>query len=191
MPFDHQQLIDQCLSVISEDDAHRRVAEWVKEAVSEPQQVIDALGEPRLAGVDRLYVSDELTVLNVVWAPLMTLLPHNHNMWAVIGVYCGREDNIFWRRTEEGEGERIEAAGARSIGVGEVQALGPNAIHSVTNPTSIMTAAIHIYGGNFFEQERSEWEPVTMMERPYDIDKNVQLFENENAVLEFRRRQME
>ena len=25
-------------------------------------------------------------------------MPHNHEMWAVIGVYTGREDNIFWRR---------------------------------------------------------------------------------------------
>jgi predicted metal-dependent enzyme (double-stranded beta helix superfamily) len=32
---------------------------------------------------------------NVVWAPKMTIMPHNHCMWAVIGVYTGREDNIF------------------------------------------------------------------------------------------------
>jgi predicted metal-dependent enzyme (double-stranded beta helix superfamily) len=28
----------------------------------------------------------------------MTIMPHDHRMWAVIGVYTGREDNIFWRR---------------------------------------------------------------------------------------------
>jgi len=27
----------------------------------------------------------------------MTIMPHNHRMWAVIGIYTGREDNIFWR----------------------------------------------------------------------------------------------
>ena len=30
----------------------------------------------------------------------------------VIGIYTGREDNIFWRRSEEG---RIEAAGAKAL----------------------------------------------------------------------------
>jgi hypothetical protein len=28
----------------------------------------------------------------------MTVMPHNHNMWAIIGIYTGREDNILWRR---------------------------------------------------------------------------------------------
>jgi len=27
----------------------------------------------------------------------MTIMPDNHRMWAVIGIYTGREDNIFWR----------------------------------------------------------------------------------------------
>jgi predicted metal-dependent enzyme (double-stranded beta helix superfamily) len=41
-------------------------------------------------------------------------MPHNHQMWAVIGVYTGREDNIFWRRIPGGGG-RLEAAGARAL----------------------------------------------------------------------------
>jgi predicted metal-dependent enzyme (double-stranded beta helix superfamily) len=28
-----------------------------------------------------LYRSGDLTSLNIVWAPYMTLLPHNHTMW--------------------------------------------------------------------------------------------------------------
>jgi len=24
----------------------------------------------------------DLTILNLIWAPRMTILPHNHNMWA-------------------------------------------------------------------------------------------------------------
>jgi predicted metal-dependent enzyme (double-stranded beta helix superfamily) len=47
--------------------------------------------------VQRLYSSADLTILNVVWGPRMTIMPHNHRMWAVIGIYTGREDNIFWR----------------------------------------------------------------------------------------------
>ena len=46
----------------------------------------------------------------------MTIIPHNHLMWAMIGVYTGREDNIFWRRAQEDAGARVEAAGAKSLG---------------------------------------------------------------------------
>jgi len=39
-----------------------------------------------------------VSVLNVIWAPFMLLLPHDHKMWASIGIYTGREDNIIWER---------------------------------------------------------------------------------------------
>jgi len=104
-------------------------------------------------------------------------------MWAVVGVYCGREDNIFWRRAAD-DNSRIEAAGARSIGAGEARSLGRNIIHSVTNPTSNFTGAIHVYGGDFFAVERSEWNPESLMEQPFDVDKNMALFERENERLQ-------
>ena len=94
------------------------------------------LGEPQRAGVQRLYYAPDLTILNVLWAPGMTVMPHNHLMAAVIGLYTGREDNIFWRRIETEDGPRIEAAGARSIGVRDCVPLGRDIIHSVTNPVS-------------------------------------------------------
>ena len=113
----------------------------------------------------------------------MTLMPHNHNMWAVIGVYGGREDNIFWRRCKGDASGRVEAAGAKSLGPNDVRPLGPEIIHSVTNPTAKFTGAIHIYGGDFFAVERSEWDPETLAERPYDLEKNLQIFEDANATL--------
>ena len=44
----------------------------------------------------------------------MTIMPHNHEMTAIIGVYIGGEDNIFWRRTGDALG-LIKAASARSL----------------------------------------------------------------------------
>ena len=61
----------------------------------------------------------------------MMIMPHNHNMWAVIGVYGGREDNIFWRRCKDEANGLIEAAGAKSIGPKEVRPLGDDIIHSL------------------------------------------------------------
>ena len=41
----------------------------------------------------------------------MTIMPHDHRMWAVIGIYTGRENNIFWRRLPADADRLIEAAG--------------------------------------------------------------------------------
>jgi predicted metal-dependent enzyme (double-stranded beta helix superfamily) len=50
------------------------------------------LGKPRRAGVNVLYRSPELTIFNLIWGPQMCQLPHDHRMWAVIGIYTGREE---------------------------------------------------------------------------------------------------
>ena len=107
-------------------------------------------------------------------------MPHDHNMWAVIGVYGGREDNIFWRRLPESDQGQLKAAGARALCVGDVEMLGKDAIHSVTNPITRLTGAIHVYGGNFFETPRSEWDPESLLEGTYDVEKNMRLFEESN-----------
>lgn len=181
MTFDLDNLISECRSVIAESAPAKAVRDILTRVVSDPAAVTGALGVPELGEVQRLHVSDDLTVLNVIWAPRMTLMPHNHNMWAVIGVYGGREDNIFWRRCSDDSRGRIEAAGAKSLGPRDVRALGQDIIHSVTNPTSQFTGAIHIYGGDFFAVDRSEWDPENLEEHPYDIEKNMKLFEAANA----------
>ena len=109
-------------------------------------------------------------------------MPHNHQMWAVIGVYTGREDNIFWRRIPGSENGKVEAAGAKALCEKDAEPLGRNIIHSVTNPISRLTGAIHVYGGDFFGVERSEWDPETLLEQRYNVEKTLRVFEEANAV---------
>ena len=181
--FDLDRFIIDCRDAVAGDPNHKAVREVVARAVSDPAAVFAGLGEPTRAGVDGLYRSDTLTILNVLWGPHMTIMPHNHLMWAVIGVYTGREDNIFWRRLPEAGQRGIEAAGAKSLGVRNTEPLGHDIIHSVTNPLPRLTGAIHVYGGDFYAMTRSEWDPETLTERPYDREKNMRLFEAANARL--------
>jgi predicted metal-dependent enzyme (double-stranded beta helix superfamily) len=181
--FDLHRFISDCRAAVSADPTHKSAREIVARAVADPAAVVAGLGEPERAGVQKLYTSDELTILNVVWAPGMTIMPHNHLMWAVIGVYTGREDNIFWRRLPGDAGGKIEAAGAKSLGPRDAEPLGRDIIHTVNNPLSRFTGAIHVYGGDFFAAARSEWDPETLLERPYDVHKNLQLFEAANRLL--------
>ena len=178
--FDLDRLVEDCRAALTAPAGHAAVREIVARAVSEPRALLAALGEPTRPAVQTLHRSPELTVLNVVWAPRMTIMPHDHRMWAVIGIYTGREDNIFWRRLPDGAGGRIEAAGARALGERDALPLGRDIIHSVTNPIGRLTGALHVYGGDFFGVPRSEWDPETLVEQPYDVARALRLFEDAN-----------
>lgn len=183
--FELDRFVADCRAALAEDASHKAVREVVARAVAEPGAVLRALGEPTRAEIRKLHHADDLTILNVVWAPRMTILPHDHRMWAVIGVYGGREDNIFWRRIDDGAGgRRIEAAGAKALGDRDTAPLGRDIIHSVTNPIPRLSGAIHVYGGDFFAAPRSEWDPETLLERRYDVETNMRLFEEANALYE-------
>jgi predicted metal-dependent enzyme (double-stranded beta helix superfamily) len=177
--FNLDQFIADCRTALADDAPQAAIRESVMRAVADPAAVSKELGEPKRSGIQKLLHSANLTILNVVWAPRMTLLPHDHRMWAVIGIYTGREDNIFWRRVNGAH--KIAAAGAKSLGERDVELLGRDVIHSVTNPLSRLTGAIHVYTGDFFGAVRSEWDPETLLERPYDVEKNLRLFEEANA----------
>jgi predicted metal-dependent enzyme (double-stranded beta helix superfamily) len=182
MRFDLDQFICDCRAALREDTSHRSVREVVAQAVSDPAAVLDRLGEPKRADMQTLHRSDDLTILNVIWAPSMTLLPHNHLMWAVIGIYTGREDNIFWRRVPGSQGGKVEAAGAKALAEKDAEPLGRDVIHSVTNPIPRLTGAIHVYGGDFFGVPRSEWDAETLLEQGCDGEKMARRFEEANAL---------
>jgi predicted metal-dependent enzyme (double-stranded beta helix superfamily) len=179
--LDLDQFVADCRAALEADRSHKFVREVVARAVSDPSSVLRGLGEPKCPGIQKLYQAHDLTILNVIWAPHMTFVPHNHQMWAVIGIYSGREDNIFWRRLPGGQGGKLEAAGAKALYAKDAEPLGENIIHSVTNPIARLTGAVHVYGGDFFRTERSEWDPETLKEGPYDVAKTMRLFEEAGA----------
>jgi predicted metal-dependent enzyme (double-stranded beta helix superfamily) len=173
--FEPSRFVDDCLAAARRGEAHLGAREALSRALADTAAIVAALGEPRSGLLAPLYRSPELTILNVIWKPGAVIRPHNHQTWAVIGVYTGREDNIFWRRTKD-DPRRIEAAGARCLRAGDLAPLGRDIIHSVVNPLERLTGAIHIYGGDFFKIERSEWDDEALTEQPYDQEKTRALF---------------
>jgi len=180
--FELEQFISACKAVLRQEPSENSVRELVARAVSEPRSVLKGLGEPKQGEIQTLYRANDLTILNVIWAPWMNLLPHNHQMWAVIGIYTGREDNIFWRRLPGSE-RKVEAAGAKSLSEKDVVPLGQDIIHSVTNPLPRLTGALHVYGGDFFAPGRSEWDAETLVEQACDPARILHRFEEANARL--------
>jgi predicted metal-dependent enzyme (double-stranded beta helix superfamily) len=181
--FTLDQFVADCRAAVKEDPSHKFAREVVARAVSDPGAVLKALGEPQRGEMQTIHRSADLSVLNVIWAPWMTLLPHNHQMWAVIGIYSGREDNIFWRRLPGSATGEVEAAGARALREKDAEPLGREIIHSVTNPIPRLTGAIHVYGGDFFGVQRSEWDAETLCEQPSDGAKMARRLAEANAMM--------
>jgi predicted metal-dependent enzyme (double-stranded beta helix superfamily) len=173
------ELVSSFVDAMTEPDPRGAVRETLSRFIAD-RQLTDALGRPS-AGLNVLYRSADLTVLNVIWPPLMSLFPHNHRMWAAIGIYGGREDNAFYRRN----GDSLVPSGGRELMDRGVLLLGDDVIHAVHNPaSSSYTGAIHVYGGDFVGTPRSQWDPTTLLEQPYDLDAVRQEFDR--AELAFR-----
>lgn len=182
MAFDRDRFVEDCVGALVEADARAAIMDHLARAVSDHAAVLDGMGEPTEAGLDVLLRSRELTIFAAKWAPNMTLSPHNHLMWAMIGIYTGREDNMFWKRSAHAP-RGLVAGGARAMFAGDVCEMPEDAIHSVTNPLGRFTAGLHIYGGDFFDTERSLWNAETLAEEPSNGEVVRAMFEAENAKL--------
>ncbi len=116
----------------------------IARAVSDPSSVIRELGQPDKRAAALLHQGDGLSVYNIVWQPHAIVAAHDHLTWATIGVYAGSEDNVMWKRSNG----VLERHGSASVKTGEVFSLPDDAIHSVTNPGEVCTAALHVYGAD-------------------------------------------
>jgi predicted metal-dependent enzyme (double-stranded beta helix superfamily) len=97
-------------------------------------------------------------------------------MWAAIGIYTGGEDNTFYRR----RGDTLASSGGKRLEPRDVALLGDDTVHAVTNPTAEFAGAIHIYGGDLFATDRSEWRGDPLWKRPYDSEYVIRYFEEAN-----------
>jgi predicted metal-dependent enzyme (double-stranded beta helix superfamily) len=182
--FDIDQLIADCRACLSEAEPRRAIKETLTRAVADPSSITAVL-PPDVAGITLHHQSDDLTVLEAVWAPGMRLYPHDHQMWACIGIYAGQEDNEFFRRPPDRRPGLVESGG-KQLRMGDVTLLGSDTIHAVTNPLGGVTAAIHVYGGDFVNQPRSQWLEPARVEEAYDLDRTRQVFADANAAWQGR-----
>jgi predicted metal-dependent enzyme (double-stranded beta helix superfamily) len=172
-----EDIVATCQVALTEHTPVLAVRDVLNELVGDRVRLERALGPVQSGGITTLHNSSDLTVLHVAWTPGMGLYPHEHRMWAVIGMYGGQEDNAFFRRVPDG----IEPSGGRELPAGEVLALGDDVIHSVANRGREFAVALHVYGGDFFSGERSEWDSETYEERPRDFERTLRLFEEANT----------
>lgn len=167
--FDLDRFIADCRAVAHEDEhGPKHVLELMREAIADPEAVRAGVKplEPGKGVLDApLFRSADLTVLNAQLMPGLVSIPHDHRIWAVIGIYDGEEANTFYRRGEAG----LETSNCRTIHAGEAILLGADVIHAIENPLGRPTLGLHVYGGDLFANPRSMWDPASGEELAYDV----------------------
>lgn len=182
--FDVDVLVTDIQTAMNESEPRRAVKEVLSRALARPGEVAEALAEQK-GGLRMLHHAPDLTIINVIWAPGMVLRPHDHRMFAAIGVYGGQEDNTFYRRDPE---TGLTTSGGKELRERDIVLLGDDTIHSVANPrTHEFTGALHVYDGDFVNQPRSQWDPDTLAEQPHDMAVTIATFAEANAAWAARR----
>ena len=66
--FEVDRFVDDCRAAFAAESTYKAIREVLARAMSEPAAVLRGLGEPKRAEIRKLFHSDSLTILNVVWA---------------------------------------------------------------------------------------------------------------------------
>ena len=153
--FEADVFVTACRQAATDADPSGAVREVVAQAIENGPSIEAALGENVPGSFDTLFASPELTIQRIAWPAGIRSNPHDHRMWAVVGVYAGVELNRLFQRSPRGLDERS----VMGLEAGQVLVLDDEAIHSVANPLRARTAGLHVYGGDILGVERSAWDP--------------------------------
>jgi predicted metal-dependent enzyme (double-stranded beta helix superfamily) len=161
--MDVSELIDACRDAVGGDEPTREVSELVAAFLHQPS-LRSLLGDADRSTYEALYRGPDILVLHGVVPPTPApVAPHDHRMWAVIGVYQGLERNELFVRADGGGLDTVDRF---TIGPGQVRTLDPSTIHSVQARGDRYLGAIHVYGGDLFGTPRSRW--IDDAEQPMD-----------------------
>jgi predicted metal-dependent enzyme (double-stranded beta helix superfamily) len=155
MGFDRDGFVAACRDAVDESDVLGAITQVVQRAISDGSAVDAALGTEITGHPDTLFSSSGLTVQRILFPGGSKSAPHDHRMWAVVGVYAGCETNVLYQR----QGTRLARRSTAGVDAGQVIAFDEDAIHSVANPSRAWTAGLHVYGGDILNAARSAWQP--------------------------------
>ncbi|MEM9418257.1 MAG: hypothetical protein AAGA25_04260 [Planctomycetota bacterium] len=112
---------------------------------------------PREQDEVHLFEDGTVSIWNCRFQPNVVIPPHEHKMPVWIGVISGAEQNIFYRRDDDG----LHEIGTRTIQPGEVVAISEDAIHAVTAEGDEPSDALHVYLGPLTQVERDLFDGVS------------------------------
>jgi predicted metal-dependent enzyme (double-stranded beta helix superfamily) len=110
---------------------------------------------------------DLFSIVSFVWGPGQKTPVHDHMTWGLIGMLRGKEVDTHYHKQQDGSYRRGEGV---TLLPGQVGSVSPatHDVHEVANFYQDRTSiSIHVYGGNIGRIERSVFDPVTGIEKPF------------------------
>lgn len=162
-------VVNRCRQALETSDPQGAVKSILLES-AQNSAVVDAISQrTKFASLEDLaiYRSEHLTLLAGALPPGFAAGPHNHNLWSVVSVCAGQEDNDFF----SWDGESLERIGSATVIAPGVLANAADVIHAISNPLDEPLLALHAYGGDLFATPRSSWNLETQEEIPFDWQK--------------------
>lgn len=145
-------------------DDLERIAERMRELVAEPSirdWQEDAVGNVHSGQQSRPLYQDEsgLTLMHARFGPEAMTPIHNHNSWAIVGVYRGRDLYQKWRRIDAGNGAgeaQVELVEERVLEPGDVAIVPapPQDIHAQQGFGNEAAYELVLFGSNPASQPR-------------------------------------
>ena len=173
--FEIESFAKSCKQAMdSSEDRHKAASACLLEVLTEhaPEEIVATLNAAVPPGADIgemiVHQSDELTMLYARIPARFQSGIHNHTVFACIGQLIGQETNRFYTRDEHAG---LRPTGEMTADPGFVLNLKADAIHSIENPNSTPSAALHIYGGDFsaLMDKRSLWTSADFGEIPFSF----------------------
>ena len=113
-----------------------------------------------------------LAVFAASWLPGRGTPPHDHGTWAVVVGVDGPENNVFWKRMDDGSAPghaELQRTGEKLLQPGEVLAMPSGTIHSVRNESAQVTLSLHVYGKHINFTPRSQFDPERRTHTPFIV----------------------
>ena len=114
----------------------------------------------------------DLAVFLVSWLPNRGTSPHNHKTWAVVVGIEGQEQEINYKRVDDGTKPGfadLKRGGERVMATGDIARCYPEHIHSVRNVGRDISMSLHTYGRHINYTGRSEFDLEQKREKPFMI----------------------
>ena len=72
--FEVDRFVDDCHAAVATESTYNAIHEILARTMSEPAAVLGGLGEPKRSEIRKIFHSESLTILNVMWAPGMMVM---------------------------------------------------------------------------------------------------------------------
>lgn len=154
-----------------EADLIKKATHLLRELISEDDWLPDAFAAP---DPDRyrqylLYRDPDarFTVVSFVWGPGQKTPVHDHQVWGLVGMLRGAEDETRYTRRADGT---LAASGVARLVPGQVEAVSPRIgdIHQVSNAfADKVSISIHVYGADIGAVSRHTFDAATGSEKTF------------------------